>query len=194
MSTDHNVIQDDVNYYNFVKIIGFKLLILQNENSSKLFNLLNQINPDDELVSTVLNNSSNSNLSPISKLTSSTQPIDELLATSIETLIPIKEQQKPITKPKPSVNKVIKKNRKPKFSSTKVVKPDAEFNADSLDKERWLPMKVRSYYKPSKKELKKKLGGHQGAVETPAVASSSVSNATNTSSNKNKKKKKKGKK
>lgn len=194
VSTDHNVIQDDINYYNFVKIIGFKLLILQNENSSKLFNLLNQINPDDELVSTVLNNSSNSNLSPISKLTSSTQPIDELLATSIETLIPIKEQQKPITKPKPSVNKVIKKNRKPKFSSTKVVKPDAEFNADSLDKERWLPMKVRSYYKPSKKELKKKLGGHQGAVETPAVASSSVSNATNTSSNKNKKKKKKGKK
>lgn len=194
VSTDHKVIQDDVNYYNFVKIIGFKLLILQNENSSKLFNLLNQVNSDDELVSTVLNNSSNSNLSPISKLTSSTQPIDELLATSIETLIPIKEQQKPITKPKPSVNKVTKKNRKPKFSSTKVVKPDAEFNADSLDKERWLPMKVRSYYKPSKKELKKKLGGHQGAVETPAVASSSVSNATNTSSNKNKKKKKKGKK
>ncbi|CUM52314.1 uncharacterized protein AC631_03863 [Debaryomyces fabryi] len=192
--TDQKLIKDDINYYDFVKIIGFKLLILQNESSSKLFSLLNKVNPDDELVSTVLNNSSPSNLSPISKLTSSTPSVDELLATSIETLIPIREQQKPITKLKPAVNKVTKKTRKPKFSSSKVVKPEAEFNPESLDKERWLPMKVRSYYKPSKKELKKKLGGHQGAVETQSAAPVTASNATNTSSNKNKKKKKKGKK
>jgi len=194
MATDQKVIKNDINYYNFVKIIGFKLLILQNENSSKLFSLLNEVNPEDELVSTVLNNSSNSNLSPISKLTSSTPAIDDLLETSIEALIPIREQQKPISKPKPAVNKVTKKARKPRFSASKVVKPDTEFNPESLDKERWLPMKVRSYYKPSKKELKKKLGGHQGAVETPSSMPTTASNATTTSSSKNKKKKKKGKK
>lgn len=192
-TTDQTLISDDINYYNFVKIIGFKLLILQNESSTKIFTLLNQINPDDELVSAVLDKTSNSNLTPISKLTASTEPIEQLLSTSIESLMPEREQHKHVIKPKQSANKVTKKYRKPKFSATKNVKPESEFDPSSLDKERWLPMKVRSYYKPTKKELKKKQGGHQGAVETPPPVSS-ASNTTTSSSNKNKKKKKKGKK
>lgn len=192
LATNHNLITQDVNYYNFIKIIGFKLLVLQNKDSEKLFHLLHEINPNDELISTILDHSRTSNLAPISKLTSSTKPIEELLSTNIESFIPRSDQQIQKIAPKQAPNKVTK-NRKPKFSSSKVIKPDTEFNADTLDKERWLPMKVRSYYKPSKKELKKKTGGYQGAVEPQPTTNTASTNASSSSS-KNKKKKKKGKK
>lgn len=44
-----------------------------------------------------------------------------------------------------------------------MIKPEGEFK---LDDERWLPLKLRSYYKPTKKDKKKTSGGHQGAVES----------------------------
>lgn len=78
-------------------------------------------------------------------------------------------------------NKITKKKKNPKFGPNKVLKDEKL----TLDEERWLPMKLRSYYKPTKKDKKKSSGGQQGFTET-STHSSSLSN--------NKKKKKKGKK
>ena len=86
------------------------------------------------------------------------------------------------------VEKINKKQRKPKFGPGKVIKPQELLK---LDEERWLPMKLRSYYKPKKSSKKKASGGHQGAVESL----NTTSNTTNsTSSSKKKNNKKKGKK
>ena len=80
------------------------------------------------------------------------------------------------------VSKITKKKQNPKFGPNKVLKPIEDLQ---LDEERWLPMKLRSYYKPTKKEKKKASGGggQQGATES-STRTTSLS----------KKKKKKGKK
>ncbi|KAK6203320.1 uncharacterized protein RJT21DRAFT_26295 [Scheffersomyces amazonensis] len=201
-ATDANIIRQDLNYFNFIKVIAFKSLshpTLQEE-SLKLFKHLNDIYENDKLVSSILSNSVDSLLS-IEELTSNVQPIDDLLAVSnIEDLLPSVGSNKGVTK---KIGKVVKpkKTKKAKFGPNKILKPEGSDLA--LDDERWLPMKLRSYYKPSKKEKKK--GSHQGAIEsptssaasTPAPTSASTSNApakssgnSGSSSGKNKKKKK----
>ncbi|KAG7194931.1 Signal recognition particle core component [Scheffersomyces spartinae] len=126
--------------------------------------------------------------------------VDQLQANeTIEELVEEGMQgfQKYIIQRKSPIHKLRSRKRKPKFSANKIIKSPEDL---TLDPERWLPMKVRSYYKPTKKDRLK--ASHQGAVErqlTPAPLESTTTNTnTNTSSssssNKNKKKKKKGKK
>lgn len=178
--------QDDVNYYFFIRIIGFKALNQGNQQGGiQLFEFLSKFNENDSLIKSILTNTSN-DLLPVEEL-SSAKSVEELLSTNIDSLIPTKV--KSILKPKVSASKVSKKRSKPKFSATKVLKPEADL---SLDDERWLPMKLRSYYKPTRKEKKKLGGGHQGALDpTPAPAPVATSGASSGSKNK---KKKKGKK
>ncbi|KAK6458174.1 uncharacterized protein RJT20DRAFT_29336 [Scheffersomyces xylosifermentans] len=185
LTTKEKVLQDDVNYYYFTRIIGFKALNQGNEaGAHKIFEFLSKFDEKDTLIISILTDSS-TNLLPVEELSSS-KPIDVLLETNIDTLIPTKA--KPILKAKASANKVTKKKKKAVFSASKVYKPESEI---TLDEERWLPMKLRSYYKPSKKEKKKVGGGHQGALETTPVPVQPVSATTSGGKNK---KKKKGKK
>ncbi|KAG2732817.1 hypothetical protein G9P44_003807 [Scheffersomyces stipitis] len=186
LATEEKVMQDDVNYYFFIRIIGFKALNQGNQQGGiQLFEFLSKFNENDSLIKSILTNTSN-DLLPVEEL-SSAKSVEELLSTNIDSLIPTKV--KSILKPKVSASKVSKKRSKPKFSATKVLKPEADL---SLDDERWLPMKLRSYYKPTRKEKKKLGGGHQGALDpTPAPAPVATSGASSGSKNK---KKKKGKK
>lgn len=181
--------------YDFYKVVGFKLLIIGDEKYTTIFQSLNSINSKDSLISNVLNKTNN-NLLETELLVSN---IDEsIINTDIETLIPHVQKKSTI-----KVNKIEKKRvRKAKFSSTKVLKP---IDQVTIDKERWLPMTLRSYYKP--KKSKKKISSHQGAVEspqasqtntpssTPAPSTPSTSTSSASTAKKNqKKKKKKGKK
>ncbi|KAI5952203.1 srp72 [Candida margitis] len=173
----------DQNYYNSAKVIAMKNYSFNNDNSRQLFEFLHESKPDDELINSLLSNS-NDSLTPVSELESS-KPIEDILSINLDELIPTKA--KPIQPVVKKSTKVTKKKCAPKFGKDKVVKPEGEFK---LDDERWLPLKLRSYYKPTKKDRKKIGGGHQGAVESsPAPVSHNTS-----SGNANKKKKKKGKK
>ncbi|KAG7663882.1 SRP72 [[Candida] subhashii] len=186
LETPVEVFSNDGDYYNTAKIIAFKALNQgHKEISSKLFQYLNSINQEDHLISSILSNS-NIDLYPINELVSP-MPISEILSVDLDTLIPsAAKSTKPIIK---KVSKITKKKQKPKFGPNKIIKPQEEL---SLDDERWLPMKLRSYYKPTKKD-KKKTGGQQGIVEHSATPV--LSHATPTSSGSGgKKKKKKGKK
>ena len=171
----------NANYYNFAKIVAMKNYAFS-EDSRQLFEFLHAANPQDMLINSILSNS-NESLQSVADL-SSQKSVDSLLAVNMEALIPTKS--KPIKSITKAATKVTKKKQKPKFGKNKVVKPEGEF---TLDKERWLPLKLRSYYKPTKKD-KKKAGGHQGAVEsfspstTPAPSSASTSH-TNQNANPN---------
>ncbi|CAK9440098.1 uncharacterized protein LODBEIA_P41980 [Lodderomyces beijingensis] len=175
-------------YFNTAKIIAMKNMAFSKD-SRQLFEYLHEANPQDDLINSVLSNS-DEKLTPIEELASS-KSVEELLAVNIADLIPNKTQ--PIrTVHSKNAPKVTKKQRKPTFGKSKVVKPEGELK---LDEERWLPMKLRSYCKPSKK---KRAGGHQGAVEPTASVQSATSaqgtSSSTSSSSGNKKKKKKGKK
>ncbi|EGW30449.1 uncharacterized protein SPAPADRAFT_63284 [Spathaspora passalidarum NRRL Y-27907] len=175
-------VYSDMFYFDCAKFIAFKALNQgQHEQAMKLFQYLSTIDGNDHLIESILSNS-NVDLLPITELSSS-KPIDEILNVDINELIPTKNQTKTITK---TVNKVTKKKKEPKFGPSKVLKPEGEF---TVDEERWLPLKLRSYYKPTKKDKKRNTG--QGSVEHSV--SSSTPAATHSSSS-NKKKKKKGKK
>lgn len=179
--------------YNFYKVVGFKLLIVGSNKSLIIFKKLNSINPEDSLISNALNKTNN-NLLDAKTLTSN---IDEsILNTDIETLIP-QIQKKTSTQ----VKKIEKKRvRKAKFSANKSLK---SIDQVTIDKERWLPMTLRSYYKPKKS---KKVSSHQGAIEsslstqtntpvsTPAPSAPKASTPSSTAKKNQKKKKKKGKK
>ncbi|KAI5956881.1 SRP72 [Candida jiufengensis] len=159
-------------YFNTAKIIAMKNLNFNNETSHQLFEFLNQINPNDQLINSILSNS-DEHLLPIDQLQSS-KSIEDILSINIDELIPTKTKTINTLTAKKKNSKVVKKKKATKFGKNKVLKPKGEFK---LDDERWLP-----------KEKKKKLsGGHQGAVEstTTTTASSSASKS---------KKKKKGKK
>ncbi|KAK6466079.1 hypothetical protein DFJ63DRAFT_321971 [Scheffersomyces coipomensis] len=209
LNTEPKLIEQDLNYFNFIKLISFKSLnypILQ-ENSIQLFKSLNEIIKNDKLISSILLNSTDSLLSTqelIASGQSSTNStsIEDLLQVNIEELLPSSTSSVPkptsaTTKSrKINENKVVKKKKAAKFGPTKVVKPEGQF---TIDDERWLPMKLRSYYKPSKKDKKK--GSHQGVVESPTASAASTpaptsasTTTTNTSSSSKNKKKKKGKK
>lgn len=181
-------IKQDARLYKLILAVAVKLLVSAMEReSAELLQLLASVNPDDVVVSSILS-SNTDKLLPVEKLEAEAD-VEDLLAINVEDLAPApavsgvsKQSREPQYK--------VSKKRKPKFSQHKFFKPASDFNADTdLDKERWLPMKLRSYYKPSKKELKKKSGGHQGAVE-----SSPAAQPVAPASSKSKKKKKKGKK
>lgn len=170
----------DARLYNFVRAVAFKLLSIGRD--TELFEKLHAANADDAVVASALSGD-HSQLKPAEELASA-EDVEQLLAVDVKTLVSVAS-----TAPKSARAaefRVKKKNHKPKFSKHKFFKPEHDFDAaKDVDAERWLPMKLRSYYKPSKKERKR--GGHQGAVEatasTPAPAAA-----------KSKKKKKKGKK
>lgn len=175
--------------YDFILAVAVKLLIVDQEQESKeLLNLLSSAK-DSHVVASLLNSTADG-LLPVDELEAEAE-VEDLLSVDVEKLVYVPATpsvKKSIRQPE---YKVKKKTAKPKFSKHKFFKPESEFNAEKdLDKERWLPMKLRSYYKPSKKDLKKKSGGHQGAVESSPAPQA----APAASSSKNKKKKKKGKK
>ncbi|CAI5760722.1 unnamed protein product [Candida verbasci] len=170
-----------IDNYNTAKIIAFKSINYKElkESSRQLFEFLYQINPNDNLIESILE-SKNDGLLPIEDLISS-KPIDEILNIDMNELLPNNKLVKPIVK---KLNKVVKKHKKAKFGKNKVVKPIDEVE---LDDERWIPLKLRSYYKPTKKD-KKKVNNTQGESTNTNI------NTNTTQSSANKKKKKKGKK
>lgn len=178
-------------YYNFFKTLGFRLLSANEEEGCfKVFKVLNQKNPQDGLVSSILNNDYKSEiLAPIDSLISNVD--DDIINTDIECLIQTQTPINPIITKASTVKKVEKKKlRKPKFGATKVIKPADQVN---LDEERWLPMRLRSYYKP--KKSKKKAPTHQGSIESPSTSQASTpAPPAPSASKKANKKKKKGKK
>lgn len=172
--------------YGLICAIAFKLLSLgDEERSKKLFSKLSRCKSEDAVVQAVLTGTTDK-LTPIEELAAK-EDVADLLTVNVETLVSVPEMVPGRQIAKNASAKVEKKARKPKFSKHKAVKPDAEFNPEKdLDKERWLPMTLRSYYKPTKKE-RKKAGGHQGALESlPAPTSGQTGGS--------KQKKKKGKK
>lgn len=184
--------------YEFARAFAFKLSAANSaQDPTSILNLLKEANPNDKLVSSVLSGDL-SGLVPAEDLASAVD-VEELLLVNIEDMIPKQpvSESSLVTRSAVKPFKVTKKTTKPRFSKNKVLKPESSFDAEKdLDKERWLPMKLRSYYKPSKKDLKKKSGGHQGAVElSPAPAATQAPASSSSSKNKSKnKKKKKGKK
>ncbi|KAI5963099.1 SRP72 [Candida pseudojiufengensis] len=157
--TSTDTLKKNPDYFNSAKIIAMKNYGFNESTSHQLFEFLNQINPKDQLINSILSQS-DENLIPIDQLQSN-KPIEDILAVNIDELIPVKV--KPLitsTKNNKKNSKVTKKKKAPKFGKNKVLKPEGEFK---LDDERWLP-----------KEKKKKLsGGHQGAVESTPAASAS---------------------
>lgn len=159
-------------FYDFAKIIAFKLILINEEKAQGIFVALLKARPNDELVHTMVNQEETIKLESVENLTSSTGSIDDLLNTEIEDLILQRFSHKSATPTttkhkktaQNAASKVVKAKRAPKFSTQKTVKPNDQFDVNSLDKERWLPMRMRSYYKPSKKD-KKKNAGHQGSTE-----------------------------
>ena len=159
-------------FYDFAKIIAFKLILIDEEKAQGIFAALLKARPHDELIQTMVNQNKEIRLESVESLTSSTASIDTLLKTEIEDLIlqrfSHRSATSTTTKHKKSAqiaaSKVVKAKRAPKFSAQKIVKPSDQFDVNLLDKERWLPMRLRSYYKPSKKD-KKKNAGHQGSIE-----------------------------
>lgn len=149
--------------YQFAREVAFTLYQADNDSAGDIFLILHRENPNDELVAAALNGSS-ARLESIDKLRS-TRDINELLDTSIASMIPPPPPKTPRKVAAAHVLKVHKSTRKPRFSAKREFVPASKFDAAELDEERWLPMRLRSYYKPTKKDKKK--GGQQGAMEQP---------------------------
>lgn len=187
-----NVLSSDLAYFNFAKFVAFESYRQETfpESTEALFALLAEIDQNDVLVNAVRTQSVDG-LTPVEKLVdASSVSIDELLETSVESVGKMPND----ARPRQHVNTTRSKVKKPKhkrparFSVSKVMKPADQV---TVDEERWLPLKLRSYYKPTKKD-KKKVSTHQGAMEPiPAKAAAPI---VNTSGGASKKKKKKGKK
>ncbi|SGZ51390.1 CIC11C00000000233 [Sungouiella intermedia] len=183
-------IRGNDNLYKLILAVAVKLLTVDLEaESAELLNLLLTVK-ESEVVASILNSNADGLLS-VQELESEAD-VETLLAVNVEELAP----KLPVPKAKKIKQadfKVKKKTTKPKFSKNKFFKPASEFDPEKdLDREKWLPMKLRSYYKPSKKELKKKSGGHQGAIESSPAPQ--VAQQVSSSSKSKKTKKKKGKK
>lgn len=182
-------LQNNDHLYNFVRSVGFTLVKDGNdEKALQLLKMLHAARPEDVVVSSAVNGTTSA-LLPVESLYSS-KSIEDLLAIDVDSVVPYKERRLGFL----GVSKK-KRPQKPKFSANKVFKPNGEFDAEKeLNPERWLPLRLRSDYKPSKKELKKRSGGHQGAVESSPAPSAVLQSTTSSTKNKSKAKKKKGKK
>ena len=97
-------------------------------------------------------------------MAASSADVESLLAVDVDELVDSKKaRSKPVKVGKANVVKPASgSKKKAKFSAGKKLVANDKFDPLSLDKERWLPMSLRSYYKPTKKDKKK--GGHQGAL------------------------------
>lgn len=118
--------------------------------------------PDDTVVQAVVALSTEG-LASVELLTEGIASVADLLAAPLDQVLP--EPKKLAAKTTASTTtsgKVTKPKKKtPKFGAKKVMQTGDYVDADP---ERWMPMKMRLYYKPTKKD-KKKMGGHQGALE-----------------------------
>lgn len=174
--------------YEFVRSLLFKLLSINSTFEIRsILEVVQKARPEDLAVKMVLKGDAVS----FGNELSSQDNVEDLLNVNVDELIAQFPQVILQTRKEKSTScKVSKRPRKPKFSKSKVIKPDNDFNVEKdLDQERWLPMKLRTYYKPSKKDLKKKFSGHQGAIELSPAPSGCQSAAS-----KGKQKRKKGKK
>ncbi|WPK25859.1 hypothetical protein PUMCH_003192 [Australozyma saopauloensis] len=175
--------------YGFVRNVAFRLVSVDSQiDLSNIFRALRTAQPEDKSIQSIIDREN----TLLNEEFAADDDVEDLLKANLDDLMSKVSQTRPSTrKNKITPFKITKKTQKPKFSKSKVLKAEGDFDAEKdLDQERWLPMKLRSYYKPSKKELKKKSGGHQGAVELSPAPSTNQS-----ASSKNKqKKKKKGKK
>ncbi|RKP32478.1 hypothetical protein METBISCDRAFT_25710 [Metschnikowia bicuspidata] len=176
--------------YNFVRSVVFRLIGVDSDiDVGLILHTLQTARPDDGCIKTVLGGTSSSTERDLA----AQDDVETLLEVDVDQLMAQIPQahvlsKKGSKKGQSASYKVTKKARKPKFSKTKVVKLGDNFDVNSLDPERWLPMKLRSYYRPPKRD-KRKARGHQGALErSPAPSSQS----TSTKSKQQKKKKKKG--
>ncbi|CUM62622.1 uncharacterized protein PRCAT00000176001 [Priceomyces carsonii] len=184
LGTQREYLSLNSDYYNSIKAFGFVLYNMEDYRYQKIFKLLSEVGKDDKLISSLLSGST-TGLLPIDDLCSEV-PIDDLLSTELKLLAP--PNMGTMNHKNTHASRVTKRLRKPKFSASKVIKPKSEMQ---IDEERWLPLKLRSYYKPKKD--KKKTGGHQGASEIlPSPSPSSVSSSQGGSTKS--KRKKKGKK
>lgn len=172
--------------YGLARSVVFHSSLCWKSESKEILNKLHAARPSDVIVRGAID-AETSALLPVESLKSS-KPIKDLLSIDVQSLVPARLTNSATRK---TVNKVKKLSRKPKFSTHKIYKPDHEFDPlKDLDQERWLPLQLRSNYKPSKKDLKKKSGGHQGAVES----SPTPTPVPQIAASKSKQKKKKGKK
>lgn len=145
--------------YNYARGLAFRLMATEEECAQKVFADLASADPTDKLVQGVVAGD-NSGFADINQYASEKE-VSDLISIDLPSLIPPPPEKFPHVLHRP-----LKRSAKklPRFSKRKVYKADGEFNAKDLDAERWLPMKLRSYYKPTKKN-RKKVGGHQGAIE-----------------------------
>lgn len=175
--------------HSFVSSVVLKLISVNSSMEvASILNNLKAAQPNNTIISSITNGDEVSYDNELA----SQEDVDTLLEINVDDLITqIPQPRVTSKKGKSALLMVTKKARKPKFSKSKVLNTNANFSAElDLDQERWLPLKLRTYYKPSKKDLKKKTGGHQGAIElSPAPSGNSLS-----TSKKQQKKKKKGKK
>ena len=176
-STHESVSNSDIE---FIKVVGFKLLAFGDDDKARgVLDIVRRMTKEDSVVAAVFD-SPESLLTPVSKLTAGIPSIEDLLQTDVSDLMSTGVSQ-PLRFYKPPLpKKVHKRHKKPRFSSSKNVIPDAEFDSNSLDSERWFPLKLRSYYKPSKKENKKKsftshasasTSGHTGSSKASSLKS-----------------------
>lgn len=167
--------------YKIFKEICFKLLINKQELLTlEIASKLDQVK-QDQLISVILGKADTSSLSPVDALVADID-VDELISQGIEDEVSLKR-----SKAKLKHSRVVK----PKYKRTKKV-PEHLLNK-TVDPERWLPMKDRSYYKPKKG---KKSGATQGgsADNSTEMNITAAPTPTTTASTKSKNQKKKGKK
>ncbi|ODV96243.1 hypothetical protein PACTADRAFT_49625 [Pachysolen tannophilus NRRL Y-2460] len=179
------------NNYKIIEDLGFRILSTNNHANfyNRIFQKLHDANPNNKLISVILNGTNDnldSILKPIDELTSNID-VDELLNSeaivdSTNTTLPKRSL--------PSVNSNIKKRKRNK----KI--PDHLVNKIS-DPERWLPLKDRSTYKPKRGKKNLTQGGTADATTEINIANNNNANPSSSSVNTskkggNKKNKKKG--
>lgn len=128
------------------------------------FSKLAEAYPHDKVVQAVVALSTDG-LASVDLLTEHTDDLADLLAAPLDKVLPDQKKKSTTTTKKATTttNKVTKlKKKTPKFGPKKVMQKSSDYT--DADPERWMPMKMRLYYKPTKKD-KKKMGGHQGALE-----------------------------
>ncbi|ODV85659.1 hypothetical protein CANARDRAFT_27763 [[Candida] arabinofermentans NRRL YB-2248] len=158
----------------FLKFIAFELMSIDDEKSRQLFTKVQNVTPDDELVSMILGSSNTTDLlGSIEPLIESID-VDQLISEGITPLLSSKTSTSTLKSNSKSAKtkyaKVTKKARsKPKRLPKDLTK--------KIDEERWLPMKDRSYYKPKKGKKKDTQGG---AVDASVESALNIANTTST--------------
>lgn len=198
--------------YNFLKKITFEMVQLlkpndieNEEDSQKISQMLKKLSEcnsndtDDELINALLAQMEQKQQEITGKLIS----IDKLKVDNVEQLISEDTLQKLFDEHTGSLAS-ISSRRIQQIKAKHVRKrknPQHPSKSDNFDKERWIPLKDRSYYKVSKKDKKKMKNATQGGMVDHITEESGINNivtpvasSSSSSSKKNKKNKKKAKK